>query len=171
MTDKCIITQDDRNTFLLQVRDVAHTARIGQALGKQCSPGDVLLLSGDLGAGKTTVTQSIAVGMEVSPDQYVTSPSFALMHEYRGRLPLYHMDFYRLAGEDDVEGAGLLEYIGGSGVAVIEWADRMGSLCPQNRLEIKITCTGETERLYTFIPYGASWLKRISCLFTEEFSD
>ena len=75
-------------------------------------------------AGKTTLTQSIAQGLEVPEDQYVSSPSFALLHEYPGRIPLFHLDCYRLAGEEDVEGAGLADYIGGPGLTVIEWPDR-----------------------------------------------
>jgi tRNA threonylcarbamoyladenosine biosynthesis protein TsaE len=156
-------------TFTRHVHDVLETTHIGRVLGKSCLAGDVILLQGDLGAGKTTLTQSIAEGLEVSAGQYVTSPSFALMHEYNGRLPLYHMDFYRLSGEDDIEGAGLLEYIGSSGVAVIEWADRLGSLCPENRLAIDIKSTGETERLYTFSPYGSSWQHRLEKIFADQF--
>jgi len=155
--------------FVLHGHNVLDTAHIGRVLGESCVAGDVILLQGDLGAGKTTFTQSFAEGLEVSADQYVTSPSFALMHEYNGRLPLYHMDFYRLSGEDDIEGAGLLEYIGSSGVAVIEWADRLGSLCPENRLEIDIKSTGETKRLYTFSPYGSTWQRRLEKIFADQF--
>ena len=151
----------------LQVKTIQETAMVGQWLGKHAQKGDVILFSGDLGAGKTTLTQSIAKGLEVSSDQYVTSPSFALMHEYSGRIPLYHMDFYRLSGEDDIEGAGLLEYIGRTGLAVIEWADRLGSLCPDDRLEIDIAVTGETERLFTFIPRGVTWTKKIEQMMTD----
>jgi tRNA threonylcarbamoyladenosine biosynthesis protein TsaE len=89
------------------------------------------------------------------------------MHEYFGRFPLYHMDFYRLSGEDDIEGAGLLEYIGKEGLAVIEWADRLGSFCPDTRLEIDIAVTGETERLLTFVPKGAAWNKKIEKMIRE----
>jgi tRNA threonylcarbamoyladenosine biosynthesis protein TsaE len=153
--------------FRLPVNTLQETAWIGAWLGKHAEKGDVILFSGDLGAGKTTLTQSIAQGLGVSPEQYVTSPSFALMHEYFGRFPLYHMDFYRLSGEDDIEGAGLLEYIGKEGLAVIEWADRLGSFCPDTRLEIDIAVTGETERLLTFVPKGAAWNKKIEKMIRE----
>ncbi len=157
----------DKRILSRHVDNPAETSVIGHLLGNICIRGDVILLQGDLGAGKTTLTQSIAKGLGVSADQYVTSPSFALMHEYRGREPLYHMDFYRLTGEDDIEGAGLLEYIYGPGVAVIEWSDRMGGLCPEQRLEIEIKTTGETTRLYTFTPYGTSWKSRIEKAFVD----
>lgn len=154
-------------SFEFQVKKPEQTAAIGCWLGKNSAPGDVILLDGDLGAGKTTLTQSIAHGLGIPPDQYVTSPSFALMHEYSGRFPLYHMDFYRLAGEDDIEGAGLLEYIGGKGLTVIEWADRLGSFCPEERLEISIQTTGETARLLVFSPLSLSWQNRIERLSAE----
>jgi tRNA threonylcarbamoyladenosine biosynthesis protein TsaE len=136
-------------------------------LGRLAEPGDVILLHGDLGAGKTTLTQAVAQGLDVPPDQYVTSPSFALLHEYRGRMPLYHMDCYRLAGEDDVEGAGLMDYIGGPGLTVIEWPDRLGSLQPGKRLDLTLRVTGATGRVLEFVPRGASWEQRIRQLLAE----
>jgi len=156
--------------FSLVLKDVQDTARVGRLLGEIARQGDVILLDGDLGAGKTTLTQSIAVGLDVSPDQYVTSPSFALLHEYSGRIPLYHLDCYRLSGEDDIEGAGLIDYIGGPGLTVIEWPDRLGSLRPVNRLDIELKTVGETERTLIFRPHGSSWQSRVEQLFHNKFS-
>jgi tRNA threonylcarbamoyladenosine biosynthesis protein TsaE len=154
--------------FTLFLKDTQATKQIGYRLGKIARSCDVILLYGDLGAGKTTLTQAIAVGLDVPADQYVTSPSFALMHEYPGRIALYHMDFYRLSGEEDVEGAGLIDYVGGPGLAVIEWPDRLGSLQPADRLDIELQTAGETERICIFRPHGSSWTIRIKQLFADE---
>ncbi len=150
----------------LSLKDVRDTARIGRRLGEIALQGDVILLHGDLGAGKTTLTQSIAAGLDVPEDQYVTSPSFALLHEYPGRIPLYHMDCYRLSGEDDVEGAGLIDYIGGPALTVIEWPDRLGGLAPEDRLDIDISNTGPTARTLILRPHGSSWEARVVQQFT-----
>ncbi len=151
----------------LALNNLQETARVGSTLGTMAEKGDVILLHGDLGAGKTTLTQAIAQGLGVPAGQYVTSPSFALMHEYSGRIPLYHMDCYRLSGEDDIEGAGLMDYIGGPGLTVIEWPDRLGSLQPVDRLDIEIKCTAESKRILTLRPHGASWLSRIDQYFAD----
>jgi tRNA threonylcarbamoyladenosine biosynthesis protein TsaE len=141
--------------------DLRRTGTLGQWLGRIARKGDVVLLHGDLGAGKTTLTQAIARGLDVPEDHYVTSPSFALLHEYPGRISLFHMDCYRLGGEDDIEGAGLIDYIGGPGMTVIEWPDRLGSLTPKERLDIIIEKTGENERKFTLVPCGVSWKRRV----------
>ena len=153
--------------FSLMLRDPAATARLGEQLGSIARKGDVILLHGDLGVGKTTLTQSIAQGLEVPEEQYVSSPSFALMHEYPGRIPLFHIDCYRLAGEEDIEGAGLAEYIGGPGLTVIEWPDRLGSLQPEERLDIfleAVDATAISARRCTLFPHGASWSSRMTTL-------
>ena len=151
----------------LEVSELAHTARIGEQLGNLARPGDVILLHGDLGAGKTTLTRAIAAGLGVPPEQYVTSPSFALLHEYPGRIPLYHMDCYRLSGEDDVEGAGLIDYIGAPGLTVIEWPDRLGSLRPAERLDLTLEAEAGERRIFSFDPHGSSWKERIRSLLAE----
>jgi tRNA threonylcarbamoyladenosine biosynthesis protein TsaE len=140
------------------------TALLGQQLGQIAQKGDVILLHGGLGVGKTTLTQSIAQGLEVPGDQYVSSPSFALMHEYSGRLPLFHMDCYRLAGEEDIEGAGLADYINGPGLTVIEWPDRLESLQPKERLDLFLEAADEIKRICRLQPHGASWCSRIAAL-------
>jgi len=154
--------------FSLYLKNALATKRIGCRLGKIARNGDVILLHGDLGAGKTTLTQAIAVGLDVPAGQYINSPSFALMHEYPGRIPLYHMDFYRLSGEDDVEGAGLIDYVSGPGLTIIEWPDRLGRLQPEDRLDIELQSPSETERTCIFRPHGSSWQARIEKLFADE---
>lgn len=147
--------------YSLPLKDVEATALLGRRLGKLAQPGDVMLLHGDLGAGKTTLTQAIAVGLDVPADQYVTSPSFALLHEYPGRVALFHIDCYRLSGEDDVEGAGLVDYIGSPGLTVIEWPDRLGSFTPTERLDLTLRAINENERICILEPHGSSWTTRI----------
>jgi tRNA threonylcarbamoyladenosine biosynthesis protein TsaE len=152
----------------LLLPDLAATATLGRQLGRLARPKDVILLHGGLGVGKTTLTQAIAAGLEVPPEQYVSSPSFALLHEYKGRLPLFHLDCYRLAGEEDVEGAGLFDYIGSTGLTVIEWPDRLGSICPAQRLDITLAAAGETGRRCVLEPQGREWTTRIRQLLLQQ---
>jgi tRNA threonylcarbamoyladenosine biosynthesis protein TsaE len=153
-----------RESFNLTLQNPAATVHFGQQLGQLAQKGDVILLHGDLGVGKTTLTQSIAQGLEVPEDQYVSSPSFALMHEYSGRLSLFHMDCYRLAGEEDIEGAGLTDYIGGPGLTVIEWPDRLESLQPKERLDLFLEAVDAKSRICHLQPHGESWCSRIATL-------
>lgn len=145
----------------LILHSLADTRILGMALAAVSKPGDVILLSGELGAGKTTLTQFVAEGLDVPKEYYVTSPSFALMHEYPGRIPLYHIDCYRLDGEDDVEESGLMDYIVADGLAVVEWPDRLGSLVPAVRLEILMSLAENDVRMATVEPFGESWHKRV----------
>jgi tRNA threonylcarbamoyladenosine biosynthesis protein TsaE len=151
-------------SFKYTLQDLTATAALGRQLGQIARKGDIILLHGDLGVGKTTLTQFIAQGLEVPEDQYVSSPSFALMHEYPGRLSLFHMDCYRLAGEEDIEGAGLADYIGGPGLTIIEWPDRLGSLQPEERLDLILEPVNETTRTCLLQPHGDSWSSRIATL-------
>jgi tRNA threonylcarbamoyladenosine biosynthesis protein TsaE len=125
---------------------IAATQAFGRLLGECALAGDVLCLDGELGAGKTTLTQAIAHGLAVPADCYVTSPSFAIVHEYPGRIPLYHMDFYRLGSSDEVLDLGVEEYFCGGGLTVIEWATRAVDILPEERLSLRITGNGEGRR-------------------------
>lgn len=134
----------------------------GMRIGQLLLPGDIILLNGDLGAGKTTLTQSIARGLGVPDEYYVTSPSFALLHEYPGRYPLYHLDCYRLRDEDDIEDAGLSEYLyTKTGVCVIEWASRLGRLAPPDSLRVELVVLQENTRQMLLEWYGEKWDQRI----------
>jgi|GEM_PF-430056 len=125
------------------LRSLEDTERFGRLLAKNAKPGTVFALSGDLGAGKTTLTQSIAKELGVS--EPVTSPTFTLIQEYRdGRLPLYHFDVYRLESEEELADIGCEEYFYGKGVSVVEWADKAGSLIPADAVRIDLAY-GETE--------------------------
>ncbi len=135
-------------------------AAFGRRLGQLAQPADIICLDGDLGAGKTTLTQAIAQGLSVPAAECVSSPSFALLHEYQGRLPLYHMDFYRLTDRADIEDAGLDEYFFRAGVTVLEWCERAGDLIPATRLKITITIGAEGSRLLFCDPGVGSWRQR-----------
>lgn len=124
------------------------TTSLGERLGKHLKPGDVIALFGDLGAGKTTLTKGIAVGLGLDAD--IHSPTFTLIHEHPGAVALYHVDLYRLSREEEVETLGLEEYIYSDGVTIIEWADRMQSLLPADRLDITLRMSGDTERELIF---------------------
>lgn len=130
------------------------TYNLGKMLGGLLGRGDVICLNGDLGAGKTRLAQGVAAGMGV--DEHVTSPTFTLINEYQGRLPLYHMDVYRLGGSEEMADLGYEEYFYGSGVTLVEWAELVGDVLPPERLEIIIATTGECEnaREVKFLPVG-----------------
>jgi len=120
------------------------TQRVGQRLGELAEPGDLYLLTGPLGAGKTTLIQGIAQGLGVQDS--VRSPTFVLMACYRGRFPLYHLDLYRLEDLSEALDLGLEEYLEGEGLLVVEWAERAREVFPAHRLHITLEPIGEQER-------------------------
>jgi len=130
------------------------TIRLGRALGSLLQAGDVVCLIGDLGSGKTCLAQGIAQGLEIDPSQGVTSPTFTLIHEFLGRLPLYHFDLYRLRGPEELWDLGPEEYFYGQGVTVIEWAEKARGIVPGERLDIELKRVGENEREIKLVPHG-----------------
>jgi tRNA threonylcarbamoyladenosine biosynthesis protein TsaE len=122
------------------------TADWGRKLGSLLGAGEVVALIGELGAGKTAFAQGILRGLGVAEETYIASPTFTLINEYRGRVPLYHLDFYRLDHPSDCANLGLEEYLGGAGVALIEWADKMPALLPGDHLAIRLAYLDETTR-------------------------
>lgn len=114
-----------------------HTTRLGQAIGHVLRGGETIALYGPLGAGKTALIRGIAVGLNASPTA-VTSPTFVVIHEYQGRLPLAHVDLYRIRSPRELESTGLLEYFSGHTVTAIEWADKGLIALPQDRIEIAL---------------------------------
>lgn len=120
------------------------TRQIGQILGELAQPGDIILLSGDLGVGKTCLTQGIAWGL--GSQEYALSPTFVLMRELHGRLPLYHIDLYRLDQIQEVSDLGLDDYLFGQGICVIEWAEKGLSVLPEEHLLVQITYTEDNQR-------------------------
>jgi tRNA threonylcarbamoyladenosine biosynthesis protein TsaE len=161
-TNRLIAVQREDGALVVPCRTPEDLPPLADALAAVLEPGDTLLLQGELGAGKTTLTQLLARALGVGEDQYVASPSFALLHEYTGRLPIFHMDLYRLSGEDDVEAAGLLEYFEQQGVCVVEWPDRLGSLTPDSRLDIRIEPRPFEARQFILFPRGDVWRQRMA---------
>jgi len=121
----------------------------GIRLGREARPGQVIALTGELGAGKTTLTKAIARGLGIS--ETVTSPTFTIVKEYRsGRLPLFHFDVYRIGDVEEMYELGYEEYFFGDGVCVVEWADLIEELIPEDALKISIAYgQDEEERIYT----------------------
>ena len=120
------------------------TQQIGVHVGKLALPGDVFLLVGTLGAGKTCLTQGIAWGLGIK--EYAASPSFVLVRELYGRLPLYHIDLYRLDRIEEIIALGLDDYLYGHGVCVIEWADKGQAALPREHLVIRMSYQADTQR-------------------------
>ena len=138
--------------------------RLGTILGRMCIAGDIICLGGELGAGKTTLTQAIARGAGVDKREYVSSPTFAYMHEYKGVIPFYHMDFYRLGSSDDVLELGLDEFFYQAGITVIEWPERAVQVIPQTHLLLQIEIIDQQQRKITMSSPDLTWEKRLAIL-------
>ena len=139
------------------------TWRIGELLGELLGPGDLVCLYGDLGAGKTSLSYGIALGLEVK-EQYITSPTFTFVNEYEGRVPFYHIDLYRLKDPEELENIGFEEYLGSDGVTVIEWAERAEDELPGERLSVYLNYVNENSREIGFLPEGERYQKLLDAL-------
>ena len=149
------------------------TRRIGGAMGRAAMPGDVILLHGELGAGKTTLTQGILQGL--GGDEYASSPTFVLISQYEARLTLYHVDLYRIDKPEDTFELGLDEIVDGDGLCVVEWAERAPDQFPAAHLTVELLRTGEDTRSLTIEASGpgyAGYLKEIGAIgLASEASD
>ncbi len=134
------------------LRNEEETLEFGRMIGKNMEEGILVCLNGDLGAGKTCLTKGIAQGLEIEED--VTSPTFILVEEYEGRLPLYHFDVYRIDDPEELYFIGFEEYLGKEAVVIIEWSSRIEEILPIERLDIDISRTGEDEREITLSAVG-----------------
>lgn len=141
------------NQFLFESASEAETDRLGAALAAALPPGTVVALIGALGAGKTRLVQGIATALGV-PAEDVTSPTFVLVNEYPGRMPAYHFDAYRLRDEDEFLEIGPEEYFEGVGLSFVEWADRVESCLPRERVEIRCEPAGESSRRFLVTAVG-----------------
>ena len=121
---------------MISLNNLNETEKFGIFLGEYLNPGDVVCLNGDLGAGKTTLTKSIAKGLGI--DDYVTSPTFTIVNEYYGKTDLYHIDTYRLDDKIDVDYLGFDEYFYSDGVTIVEWAEKIRDALPEEYMEINI---------------------------------
>ncbi len=143
-------------------RSEQETTAMGMRLGSMAAAGDVYLLTGELGVGKTCLIRGIAAGLGVT--EHAFSPSFVLVREYHGRLPLFHMDLYRLTDLDEIAELGLEDYLEGDGVCAIEWADRARGILPSRNLTVELAydSTAEDARLIRFEGIGARYETLIS---------
>jgi tRNA threonylcarbamoyladenosine biosynthesis protein TsaE len=153
--------------LVLQVStsDAEQTRRLGAALAELARPGDVFLLLGDLGAGKTVLAQGLGAGLGV--DDVITSPTFALVQSYEGRLGLHHLDVYRLEQVNEAHDLGLAELLDDGSVVVVEWGDRIAPVLPQDYLEVRLVYgPGESDRAVELVPVGSRWTARRRALAT-----
>jgi tRNA threonylcarbamoyladenosine biosynthesis protein TsaE len=140
----------------MMLKLVTHSPEETQTFGKRCGelsiPGDIFLLTGELGAGKTCLTQGIAFGLGIK--EYALSPTFVIMRQLKGRLPLYHIDLYRLDRLEETTDRGLDDYFYGDGISVVEWAEKAMSLMPHDHLLIQIEYLDGSGRLLKLKPEG-----------------
>jgi tRNA threonylcarbamoyladenosine biosynthesis protein TsaE len=140
-------------------RSPTQTRRFGARLAKGLKRKDVVALTGPIGAGKTTFVQGLAQGLKVPPST-VNSPSFVLMKEYEGKIPLYHADLFRLEHLPEAFSVGLEEYYEGKGVTVVEWANRIPGILPAEFLEVQFQVIDPKTRKITIVPNGAAYERR-----------
>jgi tRNA threonylcarbamoyladenosine biosynthesis protein TsaE len=141
----------------------AVSLELGRRIGQLLEAGDVVALWGELGAGKTLLPRGIAHGLGISPRVRITSPTFTFINEYDGRLHLYHLDLYRLTGADELETIPCREALFGTGVAVVEWPERLGSDLPAERWDIRLVISGDASRTITISARGTRNLERLAC--------
>jgi len=125
---------------------VKETIQLGQNLARRLKRGDFVALIGDLGSGKTVLTKGIAKGLGVKNARYVNSPTFVIIKEYKGKLPLYHFDLYRLDHPGILDSENFEEYFYGGGVTVVEWADKIKELLPKKRWEVRMSVVAQDKR-------------------------
>lgn len=130
----------------IKTKSPQETRELAANVAKKLKVGDVLALIGELGSGKTNFVQGLAFGLRVDSKTYVRSPTFTLINEYTGKIPLYHVDFYRLKTGTELDTLGIDDYIYGEGVTVIEWADRFPQTLPENTIYIHFEILGENDR-------------------------
>ncbi len=152
---------------------VAQTMRVGQRLGELLQRGDVVALRGDLGAGKTHLIKGIVQGL--GSTDMVNSPSFVLINQYRAGarhsgMPIYHADLYRIERPAELHGVGLEEALDGTGVCLIEWADRAEALLPDERLDVHLGHLSETKRVVRFTPHGRRYEELVDTLKKTAFT-
>ena len=142
-------------TLSLHTTSREETIQLGQKIGSKLKKGDILAMQGTLAAGKTTITKGIALALGVKED--ITSPTFCLISEYEGNMPLYHMDVYRLDGTEDFINLGVDDMLYGNGVCIIEWSEKIMAELPKSTTIIKLEPIGNTDERNITIqnwPYG-----------------
>jgi tRNA threonylcarbamoyladenosine biosynthesis protein TsaE len=144
--------------FSIVTSSPEETWRIGESLGRLLGRGDTICLYGDLGAGKTSFSYGIALGLEVK-ESYITSPTFTFVNEYQGRVPFYHIDLYRLKSAEELEGICFEEYLDSDGATVIEWAERAEDELPGECLSVYLTYVNENSREIGLLAEGERYEK------------
>jgi tRNA threonylcarbamoyladenosine biosynthesis protein TsaE len=156
------------NTLDFISHSESQTRRLGARLAALLKPGDVLALIGDLGSGKTRWVQGVCEGLGVTDP--VISPSFTLINEYPGRWPVYHIDLYRIEDPHELFTIGLEDYLYGSGICLIEWADRAANILPESHLAIELYHLEETKRRVVLRPYDARFAQVLNVYKKSAFS-
>jgi len=146
-------------------RSTRNTISWGRKLGKLVQGGEIIGLVGELGAGKTSFVRGFAAGAGVGKETWVRSPTFTLINEYPGRLPVYHIDLYRIGNAEEVDGLNLREYLYADGVSLIEWFENLPAGEVDEWLEIRLThAVGRTARELTFVAHGERYEKILNSL-------
>ena len=155
----------------IETGEVEQTIELGNLIGSLLKAGDVVALIGQLGAGKTYLTKGIAEGQGVKDRKEVTSPSFVLVKQYMGRMPIYHFDAYRVKSPDEMYDIDCVGFFWGEGISIIEWADKVMECLPDDFIKITIETVGKTSRdihvSYQGEGYRALWKslrKGVKCL-------
>ena len=150
----------EEKTTVIKSYSEDETVSWGRILGGLLKAGDIVGLIGDLGAGKTYFVKGVADGLGIPEDQYVASPTFTLINEYKGSVTLYHFDLYRIQHEKEIEGLGYKEYLFGNGLVIIEWAEKMLRFLPEEHLLIEIVRVNDKTRKFIFTGRGR-WYSEI----------
>ncbi len=143
------------------------TRALGEALGRHVRAGDLIALIGELGSGKTVFVGGLARGLGVDPAAHVSSPTFTIMHRYPGRLPLYHIDLYRIDTPEAFATVGLDDYLEGDGIAAVEWAEHGWGMLPSERLIVQLRQTGLEARTIELIPIGDRYRRLVQELMCD----
>ena len=145
-------------------RSAEHTRRLGIRLGKLLQGGEIIGLVGELGTGKTCFVRGLTEGLEVSRETWIRSPTFTLVNEYQGRLPIYHIDLYRIESTSELEELNLREYLYSRGVSLIEWFEYFPAGEIEDHLEVELAYREGSKRQLTFVPHGARYEDLVKAL-------
>lgn len=140
------------------------TEELGEQLGSLLSAGDFVALQGGLGGGKTCFTRGVVASVAPQSVHLVASPTFAIMNSYFGNIPVYHFDFYRLTGDNEIAELGFDDYFLGAGVCIVEWSERLLELLPDSYVTVEFKYAGENERLITLTACGLKSVGILGCL-------
>jgi tRNA threonylcarbamoyladenosine biosynthesis protein TsaE len=163
-------TPADPSAIDLVSHSSLHTERLGERLAAHAQPGDVVALWGELGTGKTVLARGVAIGLGIDEDT-VTSPTFIILHEhFGGRLPLYHLDLYRLS-QSQLGSTGWEDALEAGGITVIEWPDRAGDELPADRVDVRLEHVAETKRRVTIEPTGPRSRQLVDALRDDAFGE